>query len=756
MDALKILSRSTSLAAKKRKAPAAQHTPSDGQRPNPQIYGQDAPLAKVIGPVQTSSKKRKRGQDTKTYIDAVPTELDFFNSGKTATATHEVIEDSPEESNGASAVVTPHHAVQIPQLDHDQCKQLLKSHKIKVSQLWTPPSIDAIAEKKRKKRKDQEAAGAAASDKKNKQKSDLIVQPLTVFSHLRPRYGVASAIAENLQEQGYSTPTEIQLGALPLLLGASLATAKEETNGYDEQSDMPEPGLDVDLLSVAPTGSGKTLAFLIPVLAALLEQRRVYRLHSKEETPFTGPKAIIIAPTKELASQITNEGRKLSQRTGVKVTLVKKGMNIIGGDNDEGDEADPEDDAEVEDQSESDSGPKSTKMRSLKKLPATKADILVSTPMTLLHAITSPAGVVSPLDSVRYVVLDEADVLLDPLFRDQTLKIWSACTNPLLRVSLWSATMGSSIEDLAMSTIASRFEEVQANHPDATRAPLLRLVVGLKDSSLPTISHKLVYCATEQGKLMALRNLLRPSAATLKEDSSSLRPPFLIFTQTIPRAIALHSELLYDIPAEAGGSTRIAVLHADLTDTARENIMTRFRRGEVWVLITTDLLSRGVDFRGLNGVVNYDFPSSSAVYVHRVGRTGRAGREGGVAVTLYAKEDVPFVKNVANVIAASEKLKKGEKLPGQGLQQWLLDALPKPTKREKQELKQRGVASRNINGGEGSAKSRISTKSGYERQVENRKKGAVEGAKRRKMAELEEGRSAVEAADTDAFGGFDD
>jgi ATP-dependent RNA helicase DDX52/ROK1 len=114
------------------------------------------------------------------------------------------------------------------------------------------------------------------------------------------------------------------------------------------------------------------------------------------------------------------------------------------------------------------------------------------------------------------------------------------------------------------------------------------------------------------------------------------------------------------------------------------------------------------------------------------------------------------VKNVANVIAASEKLKKGEKLPGQGLQQWLLDALPKPTKREKQELKQRGVASRNINGGEGSAKSRISTKSGYERQVENRKKGAVEGAKRRKMAELEEGRSAVEAADTDAFGGFDD
>lgn len=761
MDALKILSRSTNLATKKRKAPVVRHTPSDGQRPNPQIYGQDAPPTTVSAPAQTGSKKRKRGQDTKVTGHVVPEELDFFGSGKTATGneTSEVKKAATKELSGASTAPKAQPSIRLPQLDYDQCKQLLRSHKIKVSQLWTPPSEDATTEKKKKKRKSQEAEKAASQDSKKKQRSESIIQPLIIFSPLRPCYGVASAIAENLQEQGYSTPTEIQLGALPLLLGASPIDANVKVADDGGPASMPEPKLDVDLLSVAPTGSGKTLAFLIPVLAALLEQRRVDHVQSKEELPFTGPKAIIVAPTKELASQITNEGRKLSQRTGVKVTLVKKGMNIVDKTDNEDEGAYSGDDEEADEESESESSQKATKTsKPVKKLPPTKADILVSTPMTLLHAITSRAGVVSSLDSVRYIVLDEADVLLDPLFRDQTLKIWSACTNPLLRISLWSATMGSSIEDLAMSTIASRFEEVQANHPEATRPPLLRLVVGLKDSSLPTISHKLVYCATEQGKLMALRNLIRPSAATIKDDSPSLRPPFLIFTQTIPRAIALHSELLYDIPAEAGGSTRIAVLHADLTDTARENIMTRFRRGEIWVLITTDLLSRGVDFRGLNGVVNYDFPSSSAVYVHRVGRTGRAGREGGVAVTLYAKEDVPFVKNVANVIAASEKLKKGEKLPGQGLQQWLLDALPKPTKREKQELKQRGIASRNINGGEGSAKSRISTKSGYERKMENRKKGAVEGAKRRKMAGVEQGGRLIEVADADVddFGGFDD
>ena len=109
----------------------------------------------------------------------------------------------------------------------------------------------------------------------------------------------------------------------------------------------------------------------------------------------------------------------------------------------------------------------------------------------------------------------------------------------------------------------------------------------------------------------------------------TLRPPVLVFTQTITRAIALRSELLYDIPTEAGGSSRIAVFHSDLSDSALEHIMTRFRRAEIFVLITTDLLARGVDFKGVNGVVSYDLPNSSAAYVHRAVSTGRAGSDGG-------------------------------------------------------------------------------------------------------------------------------
>jgi len=213
--------------------------------------------------------------------------------------------------------------------------------------------------------------------------------------------------------------------------------------------------------------------------------------------------------------------------------------------------------------------------------------------------------------------------------------------------------MSSSIESLAQAIIQSRRQELNLQRSVSPTATI-RLVVGLKDSAIPNISHRLTYTATEHGKLIALRQLLRPTTAT-QDSGPILRPPFLIFTQTIPRAIALHSEILYDIPPEAGGSDRISVLHSDLSDTARDRIMTRFRKGEIWILITTDLLARGVDFRGINGVVNYDIPNSAASYIHRVGRTGRAGRDGGVAVTLYTKEDIPHVKSVANIIAISEK-----------------------------------------------------------------------------------------------------
>ncbi|KAF2090932.1 putative ATP-dependent RNA helicase rok1, partial [Saccharata proteae CBS 121410] len=719
MDIFKILSRSTNLSkGGAHKSVSVQKTPSSGATQNPQLFGHDdSAAASAHSNGQPARKKRKRGQNSTAQVAALPAELDFFGDAPR--------ENEPAIVNGGAVGGQDGTSSSEADLNEEECKRVLRQHKVKVTLLEDYKVVEPEPKsKKRKKSKTKEEPPA----KKNK--VQLFPQPLTSFTHLRSRHNISRRLADNLEAQGYSVPTEVQLASLPILL------EPPKTEG-----DLAQ-GHAVDMLTVAPTGSGKTLAFLIPVITALLRQRLG---DDKSVTKDRGIRAVILAPTKELASQITNEGRKLALRTGIKVSLLKKGMEVLPPSEDDEEEAkDAGDDSgseEVSDEEDSDeesvAGKASGTNKKRRKGQLVKADILVSTPLTLLHALQDSHAKTRPLDTVQFMVLDEADVLLDPLFREQTLDIWNACTNAQLRVSLWSATMGSNVEELAKSTINSRWAAIEASS-GTVRPNLVRLVVGLKDSAIPNIAHKLTYAATEQGKLLAMRQILHPTAPTVRDGTPSLRPPFLIFTQTIPRAQALYSELQYDIPPEAGGSSRIAVLHSSLSSSLRDSVMARFRKGEVWVLITTDLLSRGVDFRGVNGVVNYDAPTSGAAYVHRVGRTGRAGREGGVAITLYTEEDIPYIKNIANIIKASEKLRGEGQAGGEGtVQQWLLDALPTPSKRDKQKLKKRGVEARRPGAaagdeeGRGKSKTRISTKSGFERKVENKRRGAVEGSRKR-------------------------
>jgi len=738
MDALKILTRSLGPSKISRKATNVHCAPSQGAASNPQLFGS----ANGDEGLSTGCKKCKRQGNEPAPSEELPKELDFFGDQngapeKVQTSSEKPVKSTRKQKNmpGGEVDLAGSTKEEDPEtLEPEESRRILKQHKIKITELWTPAAsvMEDISQANAKKRKRAKtAAPVGEPSKKKKRRLDVVPQPLTSFVQLRARYNMSERLLGNLAAQGYSIPTEVQLGSLPLLCDAQHGIVAGTAT---HKSDTATCGPNIDLLTVAPTGSGKTLAFLIPVLNAIMQQQRAQRAEGDEaskDSRYNGVQAIIVAPTKELASQIVNEARKLTLNTGVKVTLVRKGMKVARpatpGEQEAKNEDIPsakEDEVADDEQDEDDTSKKPTKTTNQ---PPAKAQVLVSTPLTLVHAADVADLTSTTLSSVRYLILDEADVLLDPLFRSQTLQIWNACTNPTLRVSLWSATMGSSIESLALSTLESRQRTTNPTSPQ--RAPLLRLVVGLKDSAIPNVAHHLLYAGNEQGKLLALRQLLRPSTtSTTTTSTASITPPFLVFTQTIPRAVALHSELRYDIPQEAGGSSRIAVLHADLSDTAREKVMAAVRKGEVWVLITTDLLSRGVDFRGVNGVVNYDFPGSSAVYVHRVGRTGRAGREGGVAVTLYVKEDIPFVKNVVSVIAAAEGLRGGGEgigKEGLGARRRLLESLPKPSKREKQRLKKRGVESRRPE--KESAGTRISTKSGYQRRLENNRKGVGRG-----------------------------
>ena len=712
MDIFKLLSRSTNL---KTKATAQKSLPSSGQHANPQLFGRDASEENRAQDHEGSNGfavlgKRKRGSKAK---DSVPQGLDFFGAGDTSSKTADVNpgqEANDSQQNIKSKADPLEH--QAETMSEEQRRASLKEHKIKVTVLEEIDTAKDVTPKKSKKKRSKDKAHDR-DQKKTKRK--IYPEPLASFSQLRSRYSISRRLAENLESQGYKVPTEVQLAALPLLMDDQYVTTEESR----------DVASGCHLLSIAPTGSGKTLAFLIPTINSILRDKRDIR---DEHT-----QAIVLAPTRELAHQIVDEGKKLLQNTGIRITLMRKGMRLAGSEAAE----------QASEETNSDEGSDEEPNRGI-----VKAHIVVSTPMVLANSLSAKSAFT--LATLRHLILDEADVLLDPLFREQFEKIWNSCTNQDLRITLWSATMGSSIEDFALEQFS------KLGHKG--RVPIVRLVVGLKDTALPTLTHTMTYTGTEAGKLLALRQLLHPTAPdTDSEGRKSLRPPFLVFTQTIERAKALQAELRYDIPPEAGGSARMAALHSEMSEKAREKVMADFRKGEIWVIITTDLLARGVDFRGLNGVVNYDVPTSAAAYVHRVGRTGRAGREGGVAVTFYTKDDIPYVKPIANVIAASEKLRGKESQTVDGhkdLQQWMLNALPTPTKREKNELKKKGVEARR----KGAKSAMITTKSGYERKQNSRARDMKGGGKNfGKGANAQQlGVRAPKTKADDDFAGFSD
>ncbi|PHH51837.1 ATP-dependent RNA helicase rok1 [Ceratocystis fimbriata CBS 114723] len=758
MDILKILSRgakkSSKASAHKSGTVAALKLPSAGTEANPQLFHDD------LG----SSRKRKRTNDTgdahckKTAIaasvdtknindDDLP-ELDFFapkpDDTEDATGPDEGAENG--KSNDSETESEDEHAHE--RLSEEECKSLLHSHRLKVTLLSKTPT-PVLPEKKSKKSKkgkkgEQEAKESTPAKKDDKKR--LYPEPLTSFATLRTTYKISRRLAENIAHQAYKIPTEVQMGALPLLVNARRALSDAERQLLTSVDDQEEP-VGVDLLAVAPTGSGKTLSFLIPAINAMASRRAKLPKPADNVEDFHELEVVVLAPTRELGYQIVNEARKLTQGMGLRVAMMRKGMRIAADkgveinleeeeeDDEDGSSSDDGDEEEDEDEDEDKDTPKGV----------TKVDILVTTPMPLLNFLRKDAkdGTPMTLPTVRSLILDEADVLLDQLFHEQTTGVWKSCTYSNLQHSLWSATMGSNIETMVIEALEAR--RAATNAPPK---PLVRLVVGLKDTAVPNIKHKLIFTGSEMGKIYAIRQLLRPGSRS--DDTISIRPPFIVFTQSIERAAALQDELRYDIPLEAGGSARIAALHSGLTDAQRASIMRQFRAGEIWILITTDVLARGVDFAGVNGVVNYDIPGSSAVYIHRAGRTGRAGREGGIAVTLWTKDDIPYVKVIANVIAASDKQagRVGEDL---GVPESLLASLPSVSKEDKKKLRERGVEARRSGG----ASSKITTKSGWERQRMNNREAAVKHSKRMRKEEKRR-RATDKTGENEEWGGIDD
>ena len=356
------------------------------------------------------------------------------------------------------------------------------------------------------------------------------------------RFGLKEALVRGIRAAGFQTPRQIQLETIP----AGLAGR--------------------DVLGLAQTGTGKTAAYALPLLDRLLEARR------------QGPRALVIAPTRELATQIAAEIRSLSRFTGLKTVTIYGGVSLQG------------------------------QVNTLRRHP----EIVVGCPGRVLDLLQQ--GLLR-LDRVETLVLDEADHMFDMGFLPDIRRILAAL--PKRRQNLlFSATMPRDIRRLADDLLSTPH------------------VVELADAApAATIDHAL-YLVPEGRKRALLEHMLSG------DDCTSA----IVFTRTKRRASRLADQL-----SKAG--YRAVGLHGNMSQSQRDRAMRGFRSRSYNILVATDIAARGIDVSGVSHVINFDVPNTPEAYTHRIGRTGRAEREG-VACTFVTHDDRAWVQSTERMIGA--------------------------------------------------------------------------------------------------------
>jgi superfamily II DNA/RNA helicase len=360
---------------------------------------------------------------------------------------------------------------------------------------------------------------------------------LTTFREL----GVLPEICDALERAGITTPFAIQEMTLSVAL------------------------LGTDLIGQARTGTGKTLAFGIPVLQrSVTPQDPAYA-----DMPQGKPQALIVAPTRELALQVSGDLALASKDLGLRVLTVYGG---VGYD---------------------------TQLDTLKD----GVDIVVGTPGRLIDLADRRA---LDLSHVHAVVLDEADEMLDLGFLPDVEKLLSK-TPETRQTMLFSATMPSAIVTLARRHL---------RHPMNIRAE------SSYDTTMVPATAQFIYLAHDLDKPEMIGRILQA------EDAGKM----IVFTRTKRQAQRIADDL-----EERGFKSN--ALHGDMAQVAREKALTRFRDDKLQVLVATDVAARGIDVAGVTHVINYTCPEDDKAYVHRIGRTGRAGASG-IAITFVDWADL--------------------------------------------------------------------------------------------------------------------
>ncbi|SEK66317.1 DEAD/DEAH box helicase [Parapedobacter koreensis] len=336
-------------------------------------------------------------------------------------------------------------------------------------------------------------------------------------------FNLSEPLLSALEKAGYHTPTPIQAQAIPTIMQKR------------------------DVLACAQTGTGKTASFALPLIELLL--------HQGTGRP-AGPKALILAPTRELAIQIGENIGIYAALTRIKHAVVFGGVSI------------------------------NNQIGELRKRP----EILVATPGRLLDLLNQ--GAVS-LSAIGFLVLDEADRMLDMGFIKDIKKIISLVPDRR-QTLLFSATMPKNIEDFAQAILTNP-ERIAVTPVSSTAEKIEQLVFPVAKSDKPGLLEHLI-----------------------KQEKDGY---ILVFSRTKHGADRIVRKLKQSrITAEA--------IHGNKSQQARQKALKQFKDGTIKVLVATDIAARGIDVDNLHLVINYDLPNEPETYVHRIGRTGRAGASG--------------------------------------------------------------------------------------------------------------------------------
>jgi len=361
-------------------------------------------------------------------------------------------------------------------------------------------------------------------------------------------FGLRAPVLRAVAAEGYTTPTPIQVQAIPHVMQGR------------------------DLLGCAQTGTGKTAAFALPLLHRMTDPAQTKR--------HVGPRVLVLAPTRELAVQIADSfrvyGKYVSLNYGVILGGVSQGAQVA------------------------------TLRRGV--------DVLVATPGRLLDLMSQ--GCV-PLGDVETLVLDEADRMLDMGFIDPIRRIIAKL--PAKRQNLlFSATMPAPIATLAGQIL---------------RDPA-KVSVAPAATTVDTVS-QLVYFVRQSDKRSLLREILRDPALSRA----------IVFTRTKAGANRVARDLM------AGGVSADAI-HGNKSQNARQNALAGFRGGKVRVLVATDIAARGIDVDDISHVINFELPNEPESYVHRIGRTARAGARG-VAISLCDAAERTYLRDIERLTRKS-------------------------------------------------------------------------------------------------------